>query len=175
MLLEDDKKDIAKMRFALEIGSDIKKLEFQRKRIFEFFLDTPGNLDADFYMILLKRSYRRIVDEQHDSRVANLKGEFLGLHKKIQMRNDFEHGVNLETFPHTRPGIIAVGGVVINDTNPHIVSGNQQWLLNEDHERFKELMKKFAELYPFALKPKQKTTLMCRVLKKFTNRYCKNR
>lgn len=174
---EEEIIDIKKMRFASKIESYITKLDFQHKRIFEFHSDKPNNLDADFYMILLKRLYRRIEDEQHDSRVGNLKGKFNNIHKKIQIRNDFEHKIHHKIdhkkFPHITPGIIVVGGLVINDTKPHIVSGNQQWFLNEDHKKFKKLMREFAKLYPFTPKPKKKVLLICRILKKLTNRYCK--
>jgi hypothetical protein len=175
MLTEEDRRDIDKRRFISGIESDIEKLDFQHKRIFEFSLKTCGNPDADYYMILLRRLYRIIESEQHDSRVGNLKGKFSNIHKKIKIRDHFEHEVDLDNFPHASQGIIVIGGVVINKTNPHIISGNQKWLLNEDHEKFKDLMRKFANLYPFASKPKKKVSFICRLLKKLTNKYCNNR
>ena len=177
MITEEEKQEIEKMRFTSKIESETRNLDFQRKRILEPFdinnpeRPSPGH-DADFYMILLRRLYRRIENEQHDSRVANLKGKFKGIHKKIMIRNDYEHGVDLETFPHAAPGIIIITGLVINDTNPHIISGNQQWLLNEDHEKFKKLLSEFAKLYPFNPKPKQRISL-CRLIKIIQNRFCK--
>ncbi|AKM83921.1 TPA: hypothetical protein DCZ46_01145 [Candidatus Campbellbacteria bacterium] len=178
MLTEEDKKEIEKIRFMSEIKSEIRDLDFQRNRIFEPFPNNDPKRprpthDADFYMVLLRRLYRRIENEQHDSRVGNLKGKFNGIHKKIKIRDHYEHNINYETFPQTTPGIIMIGCVVINETNPHIVSGNQQWLLKEDHEKFKKLLLEFAELYPFEPKPKQKQSLVCNIIKKLFNKYCK--
>ncbi|PJC30798.1 hypothetical protein CO051_04915 [Candidatus Roizmanbacteria bacterium CG_4_9_14_0_2_um_filter_39_13] len=166
------------MRFVFEIESKIRGLDFQRKRIFEFFPNNDPESpkpthDADFYMVLLRRLYRRIENEQYDSRVGNLKGRFSGLHKKIKIRDHYEHDINYKTFPHITPGIMIVCGVVINKTNPHIISGDKKWLLNEDHEKFKNLLSEFVKLYPFAPKPKQKTSLLCRILKKILNKFCK--
>lgn len=178
MFTESDENEIEKIRFMSGIESEIKGLDLQHKRIFEF---SPNNdpdspkptHDADFYMVLLRRLYRQIEDEQHDSRVGNLKGKFEGIHKKIKIRDHFEHEIDYETFPHITPGVMVVGGLVINETNPHIVSGNQTWLLNEDHKKFKNLMLEFANLYPFANKPVKKVPFVCRIIKKLTNRYCK--
>lgn len=178
MITEEEKQEIEKMRFVFEIESEIRDLDFQRKRIFEFLPDNNSarpkpTHDADFYMVLLRRLYRRIERERHDSRVGNLKGKFKGIHKKIKIRDDYEHDINYETFPQITPGIMIVGGVVMNKTNAHIVSGNQKWLLNEDHENFKKLLSEFAELYPFALKPKSRQSWFCSMLKKRFNKFCK--
>ena len=178
MITEEEKREIEKMRFVSEIESEIRDLDFQHKRIFEF---SPNNdperpkptHDADFYMVLLRRLYRRIENEQHDSRVGNLKGKLHGIHEKIKIRDHYEHDINYETFPHITPGIMIVGGVVINGANSYIVSGNQKWLLNEDHEKFKNLLSEFAKLYPFAPKPKQKQSRICRLIKKLFNKFCK--
>lgn len=178
MITEEEKQEIEKMRFASEIESEIRDLDFQRKRIFEFFPNNDPERpkpthDADFYMVLLRRLYRRIENAQHDSRVGNLKGKFNGIHKKIKIRDHYEHDINYEKFPQITPGIIIVGGVVINKENPHIVSGNQKWLLNEDHEKFKNLISEFVKLYPFAPKPKQEPSWVCRMIKKLFNKFCK--
>jgi len=174
--MEEDERQ--KMLFSSEIESEIKGLDFQRERIFEFFPNNKANSpnpthDADFYMILLRRLYRRIEDAQHDSRVGNLKGKSQELHKKIKIRDHFEHEINLETFPQVAPGFTVIGGVVVNQTNPHIISGDQKWLLNEDHEKFKDLLMEFVQLYPFSDKEKQKISFICRILKKLTKRFCK--
>ncbi|MFH1533474.1 MAG: hypothetical protein ABID64_00910 [Nitrospirota bacterium] len=163
MLTEQDRKDIAKERFILEIESDIEKLDFQHQRIFEFF--PKSTLDADFYMILLRRLYRRIEDKQYDPRVANLKGKFKNLHKKIKIREHYEHFKieDYKNLPQAASGVVIACGVLINDTNQYIESGNQKWHLNDDHEKFKNSLREFAKLYPFAPKTPVKHSLICRM------------
>ena len=178
MITEEEKQEIKKMQFALKIRSEIRDLDFQRERILKVFQNNdsekPGPThDADFYMILLRRLYRRIENEQHDARVGNLKGKFNGIHKKIKIRDHYEHNINYKAFPQITPGITIIGGVVINETNSHIVSGNQKWLLNEDHKKFTDLLLEFAKLYPFASKSKEKQSLMCRIMRKLFNKFCK--
>ena len=167
MVTDMEKEQREKMRFSSGIESKIRRLDFQRERILKSSpeneaFSTPGaGHDADFYMVLLRRLYRWIeAAAKHDSRVANLKGKSSALCEKIKIRDHFEHfepEADYEKIPQITPGIIVVGGVVTNDTNPHIISGDQKWLLNEDHEEFKNLLGRFVELYPFADKPKQKT------------------
>ena len=70
------------------------------------------------------------------------------------------------------PELKVVTTIVVNDTNPHIISGNQKWLLRGDHEEFKNLLRGLVKLYPFADKPKQKTSLMCIISRKLTKRFC---
>ncbi|MCK9345310.1 MAG: hypothetical protein M0P64_04335 [Candidatus Pacebacteria bacterium] len=170
MLTDKDKEEIEKMRLISEIESEIGRLNIQHRRIFESTQNDAGGPtsthEADFYMVLLRRLYRRIEANQHDSRVANLKGRFSGVHKKIKMRDDFEHDINYETFPHVVPGIIVIGGVVINGDSSHILSGDQQWFLKEDHDNFINLMREFAGLYPFVPKPKKEGSSICRCCKK---------
>ena len=123
MITEEEKKEFGKMRFASEMESEIRGLDFQRNRIFEFSHNNGPEIpkpthDADFYMVLLRRLYRCIEKEQHDSRVGNLKGKFNGIHKKIKIRDHYEHEINYKTFSHATSGIMIVGSVVINETDP---------------------------------------------------------
>ncbi len=157
MLIDKDNVDIEKMSFASKIQSEIVALDFQRDRVLQqnaaqLASGVRPTHDADFYMVLLRRLYRRIEDVQHDSRVANLKGEFYDLYKKIKIRDHFEHEVDLNKFPQYAPGIFVIGGLVINGSQSHIVSGNKKWFLVEDHNRFKNLLAYFIRLYPFAEK-----------------------
>jgi len=133
-----------------EVQSYINGIEFQKNRILNQSLqgaDVSPTHDADFYMVILRRLYRII--EQHsetNSAVANLKGKFQHLYKKIKIRDHFEHEVNHKTFPQITPGITVVGGLVVNDTNPHIISGDQQWLLIDDHNSVIDLANQFVIL-----------------------------
>ncbi|MFH1694651.1 MAG: hypothetical protein ABH880_02775 [Patescibacteria group bacterium] len=145
-----------KMIFQSGIEAEINGLNFQRERIFTKPEPNQDGIrvspvhDADFYMILLRRLYRAIEKAaQYDSRIANLKGKYRELTKKIKIRDHFEHEVDMETIPALDGGIKVVTSVMINPTSPHIISGDQRWLLNEDHERFISLVKEFAELFPF--------------------------
>lgn len=152
-----------RIRFMAEIESEISSLDFQRDRILQ--LD-PRQLphgvspvhDADFYMVLLRRLYRRIEDAQRDSRVANLKGKYSDLCKKIKIRDHFEHGVDINTFPQTTPGMMIITSLVHNGNDSHIISGDKKWLLTEDHERFKTMLSEFIELF-LSLKRARKTRL----------------
>lgn len=189
MLTKKERKELNKERqkllFLSEIESGIKRLDFQRKRILEWnfknnFNGINVNHDADFYMILLRRLFRRIENiARRDSRVANLKGKFSYLYKKIKIRDHFEHEIDYKKIPQIYPGsgIICIGGVVINKTNPHIISGDQKWLLNEDHENFKELLKEFISFFPFITKTKTKIkerqSPICYILMKLIERFCK--
>lgn len=169
MITEQEKLEIERMRFVSEIQSEIVSLDFQRDRIMQ-----PQNSqrtmvkpthDADFYMVLLRRLYRRIEEAQHDSRVANLKGKFSGLHKKIKIRDHFEHEVDLDNFPQYAPGIVIVGGLVINGDQSHIVSGDRKWFLFADHDQFKKLLADFANFYPFAVKVAKSQSFWNKLLK----------
>lgn len=162
--------------FSSDIGSELKRLDIQRKRILDFSPLTDSyqaspNHDADFYMVILRRLYRRIEAAQHDPRVANLKGRYIFLFKKIKIRDHFEHEIDYNNFPQYAPGIIIVGGIVLNSTNPHIVSGDQEWLLNDDHKSIKELMTELATLYPFAPKPERQSSLLCRIIQQASKRF----
>lgn len=150
MPTDQDKDVIEKKRFISEIESDLATLDFQRDRIFQDPInpqDVRGVHDADFYMVLLRRLYRRIEKTaRHDSRVADLKGRHKELYKKIKIRDHFEHGVDVSKFTQN---IIVIGGLVINGEQSHIISGDQQWFLYKDHNQFKELLNTFVQLYPY--------------------------
>ena len=93
MVTDMDKERRDKMDFASDIESEIRGLDFQRERILEFSPDNETNSpkpthDADFYMVLLRRLYRRIeAAAKHDSKVANLKGKSSELCEKIKIRD----------------------------------------------------------------------------------------
>jgi hypothetical protein len=178
MLTDEDKLDIEKIRFSSEIQSEIVSLDFQRDRIMQSSSMQHNGLkpthDADFYMVLLRRLYRRIEEAQHDSRVANLKGKFSGLHKKIKIRDHFEHEVDLDNFPQYAPGIVIVGGLVINGDQSHIVSGDRKWFLIADHDQFKKLLADFANFYPFAVKVEKPQNFWNKLLKVFENNFTLN-
>lgn len=165
MITDQEKLEIEKMRFSSEIQSEIVSLDFQCDRILQSSSIQNNGVkpthDADFYMILLRRLYRRMEDAQHDSRVANLKGKFDGLHKKIKIRDHFEHEVDFDNFPQYSPGIFIVGGLVINGDQSHIVSGDKKWFLFADHDQFKTLLSDFVKLYPFPVKPKKSRCPTC--------------
>ena len=61
---------------------------------------------------------------------------------------------------------------LINPTKPRIMSGDMEWLLKGDDKEFKKLLGRFVELYPFADKPKQKTSLMCILSRRLSDRFC---
>ncbi len=170
MITEQEKLEIEKMRFSSEIQSETACLDFQRDRIIQSPSINHNGIkpthDADFYMVLLRRLYRRIEDAQHDSRVANLKGKFKDLHKKIKIRDHFEHEIDLDNFPQYSQGIFVVGGLVINGDQSHIVSGDKEWFLFADHDQFKNLLTDFSRLYPFAVKVERSQSLWRKFLKK---------
>ena len=92
MLTDADKLEIEKMRFVSDVQSEVVALDFQRDRVLSggssaLPAGVCPTLDADFYMVLLRRLFRRIEAVQHDSRVANLKGKFPDLHRKIKIRD----------------------------------------------------------------------------------------
>jgi len=156
--MDSDSKQIQdKELFASEINNFIKAIDIQRERIFDDAKQTRKmpdgvrpNHDADYYMVLLRRGYRKIEEiAKVDSRVANLKGKYLGLYKKIKIRDHFEHGVNFDNFPEYSLGIKIACGVVINEKQSHIVSGDQQWFLNDDHEAMRKLSDELIGLFPF--------------------------
>ena len=163
MVTDMEKEQREKMRFSSGIESEIRGLDFQRERILEgspenetFGTPGPGH-DADFYMVILRRLYRRIHETaKHDARVANLKGKFSALCKKIKIRDHYEHEVDLEKLPVIPPGFKILTTVLINPTKPRIMSGDMEWLLKDDHEEFNKLLGRFVKLFPFALAtPKQ--------------------
>lgn len=169
MITEKEKIEIERMRFVSEIQSEIASLDFQRDRIMQ-----PQNFqhnevkpthDADFYMVLLRRLYRRIEEAQHDSRVANMKGKFSNLHKKVKIRDHFEHEVDFNNFPQYAPGIVIVGGLVINGDQSHIVSGDRKWFLFADHDQFKKLLVNFLNFYPFTVKAEKQQSFWCKLFK----------
>jgi hypothetical protein len=158
-----------KAMFLSEINSGLNGLEFQRDRIFK--PQSNGNIrispvhDADFYVVLLRRLYRRVEETAgYDSRVANLKGKYKNLLEKIKIRDHFEHGVDLEKLPSTDAtqlpqlkfsvaaaiaNIKIVTSVFINKDSAYIVSGNFKWDLYQDHETFIGLIRETTALYPF--------------------------
>lgn len=156
--MENDnlKSEREKLIFNSDIEKKLKCLELQRDRVMNYqphqndqdFL--LPNHDADFYMVLLRRLYREIEKiAGTDSRVAHLKGQYKQLWPKIKIRDHFEHKVNVDELASIAPGIKIIRGVVINKTNPYIISGNQMWQLNDDHNTFIEMVQKMIKLYPF--------------------------
>ncbi|OGJ01520.1 hypothetical protein A3G98_00270 [Candidatus Nomurabacteria bacterium RIFCSPLOWO2_12_FULL_37_8] len=158
--------DRDKMLFQHEMESKLNSLKFQRERI----LNTPHKElwekkispihDVDFYVILLRRLFRQIESEAtYDSRVANLKGKNIDLVKKIKIRDDFEHGIDLENMSpvdvaNLPSGTISapVGAnikIATSLMNDEIVSGDLKWSLNKDHQLFIQLIIEFSNLYPF--------------------------
>lgn len=158
--------DREKILFEHDMQSKVNGLNFQRERIFniphkELWEKKVSPIhDVDFYVILLRRLYRKIEDvSKHDSRVANLKGKHKELFNKVKIRDHFEHGVDIDDFFPTPifslpKGIIsAPEGTSIKIStslmNNVIVSGEFMWDLNTDHESFILVTKDFVDLYPF--------------------------
>jgi len=158
------------MLFQHDIKSKLNSLEFQRERILntsheEFRKKKVSPIhDVDFYVILLRRLFRQLEDvATYDSRIANLKGKNTSLIKKIKIRDDFEHGVDLENMQSIDIASLPSGtisappGTNIKITtslmNNHIVSGDLKWDLEDDHIAFIKLMNDFFNLYPFNSKP----------------------
>ena len=162
------------MLFQHEVESKLNSLEFQRKRI----LNTPHKElwekkispvhDVDFYVILLRRLFRQIESTAtYDSRVANLKGKNIDLVKKIKIRDDFEHGIDLENLLPVDVANLPAGTIsaplganikiATSLMNDEIVSGALKWSLNKDHQSFVQLMVEFVKLYPFSPKPDEHT------------------
>ena len=145
--------DNEKLKFLNEINQNINALQLQHSRI---HTQRTKVHDADFYMILLRRFYRKIEkNATSDSRVANLKGKYKNLCIKIKMRDDFEHGVKkdnqLEKKQLIDLGIInkKFSGTVqiqISVLKNSIVSGNIRWNLTKDHQTFVKMMKEFVSL-----------------------------
>jgi hypothetical protein len=170
------KNGIPDFLFPFTIELRIKALDFQRGRIFnisspqEFFSGHGAVHDADYYMVLVRRLYREIENYQYDSRVANLKGRYKDLYKKMKIRDDFEHGVDYEKVIPISPGMTFVSSVILDKVNPRIVSGAQEWFLNEDHENFKKMLMEFAGLHPFTVKPIKKNGKIHNLLRKIQSR-----
>lgn len=129
------------------LESNLKSLKFQKQRIFEFkeknFLKyrvSPVH-DADFYMIILRRLYRMFEKiAKSNSQIANIKGKYKYLYKKIKLRDHFEHDIDLSKFPDAQPGFKIITSVQITKNDPKIISGDQEWHLNRDHDNFVELI-----------------------------------
>lgn len=157
-----------KRLFSSEIESELNGLEFQKNRIIKSKsseqMVSPVH-DADFYVIILRRIYRRIENlATRDSRVANLKGKYRILAEKIKIRDHFEHGIDYGKLPPTDvsdiPEIslsiaseianIKIGtSVFINKNSARIISGSFKWDLQKDHELFGKMIEEFVRLYPF--------------------------
>lgn len=147
---EEKQQLMIKRRNVAEVESMIRSLEFQKERILNQEVlnqNVKPTHDADFYMVILRRLFRTIEKKAKiDSSIANLKGKFQHLYEKIKIRDHFEHEVDYENIPHASPGIIVIGGLVINKTNPHIISGDKKWLLIDDHESMIDLMNQFLQI-----------------------------
>jgi len=165
--------DFESLSFQSDITNELNRLDFQRSRIIsyqnktEFDPSKPNmiNHDADFYMVLLRRLYRQIEKtSRHDPKVANLKGKYKHLYKKIKIRDHFEHDFDINDLPYYSPSIKIMCGVVINETNPHITSGDQIWTLNDDHNSFKSLVEKYSKLYPFKKSQEMKKSFFKKIL-----------
>ena len=127
--------------FFYEMVSQISRLEYQKDRIFKELKNQSYNPEfilaiheADYYMVLLRRIYREIEKlTRHDSEVANFKGRNINLVKKIKIRDHFEHGVD---FSKINGSFKIVTSIMDNK----IVSGNFVWNLQEDHQKFIEMI-----------------------------------
>jgi len=168
--------DIEGLSFQSNIKNELNRLDFQRSRILSYnaWMDPsiPNvNHDADFYMVLLRRLFRNIEKtSRYDSRIANLKGRFERLYKKIKIRDHFEHDIDIKDIPEYSKNIKIMCSVVLNNTNPHIVSGDQIWTLNEDHDSFKTLVEQYIKLFPFRKPTEKKRSIIQRILTKFCRR-----
>jgi hypothetical protein len=157
--------DREKTLFLNDIQSKINGLNFQRERIFaistkeRFEKRISPVHDVDFYVIILRRLYRIIENvSSHDSRVANLKGRYNDLFKKIKIRDHFEHGVDIDGIAPTVISDLPSGTISGSDSsirittsivNNVIISGNFKWDLNVDHEIFIKIIKEFITFFPF--------------------------
>ena len=160
-----------KMMFLSEIEHEIERLDFQRDRIFKHTVSSKlgPNHDADFYMILLRRLYRRIEKvAKYDLNVKILKKRYSNLYKKIKIRDHFEHRDEFgnRKVKQYSQGIKVNCGIVINNTNSCIISGKSKWFLSIDHDKFKEILKKFVMLFPFAQDSKPKKLFLFSILNK---------
>lgn len=155
----DDLQDPEKMRFLMKMKTSMDGLEIQRSRIY----DPAGKHDAGYYMIFLRRLYREIEETaKSDSRIANLKGKNKHLYPKIKIRDDFEH--NVEKDLQIDKKILVDRGIISKDSDGNIqiqtslsrkgssiliISGDQCWDLEKDHQDFCEIIEKYLKLYPF--------------------------
>jgi len=128
---------------------DIAKINFQKERILNAFKRRYKQQwilhhDADLYFIIIRRLYRQIEDDSKTiSKVANLKGKYKDLFKKIKIRDSYEHNEDLN-LPSSNFKI--VNSVMINQASGKItmkvLSGIYEWDLTVDHEQF---LKAFSE------------------------------
>ena len=145
--------------FLSDANSKINGLDFQLTRIFSGPPMPRGVSpvhDVDHYVVLLRRVYREIEKQSRiDSRVANLKGKYGELVKRIKIRDHFEHGFDFETLPAVNPisnphlqigSGVKIATSLIGQT---IISGSFAWKLPEDHVEFKKMFDEYVRLFPF--------------------------
>lgn len=161
----DPREFMLRMQYTWEMESKMEGLNLQRERIFTGDARKHSRRaapvhDVDFYVVLLRRLYREIEHRaHHDSRVANLKGKYQELGRKIKMRDHFEHGFDQDKLKPTDttglPGMKGAKGVVIMTSVflekglRQIVSGNFRWDLDKDHEQFVRMVSEMVALHPF--------------------------
>lgn len=190
--VQDFEKERQRILFVYDINSELRGLEFQKSRIFNQADSREAGIspvhDADFYVILLRRLYRRIEKSAScDSRVANLKGQYNTLVGKVKIRDHFEHGVDLDKMPIADlsdipaiknsiasqiANIKIVTSVFINKNSAKIVSGSFQWDLYKDHNAFNKMVQEFSVLFPFKTPQikKQNLSVICqKIMKKLFN------
>lgn len=158
----NDYQDPLKMEFLMSVKAEMEGLEIQRTRISDILSKYLVH-DAGYYMIILRRIYREIEKKSaQDSRVANLKGKYKNLCKKIKMRDHFEHKAKSNAQADkqllTRLGIInkEVSGnirihcsVIKNSDSIFIVSEDLEWDMAKDHQTFIQMVDGYINLYPF--------------------------
>jgi len=156
----EDLRNPEKMTFLCEIENDLGGLELQRSRVYE---NRHAVHDAGYYMILLRRLYRKIEDAaKRSSHVANFKGKFIKLFLKIKIRDDFEHGVKKDSLIDKKIlidyGIVSENSsgdiriqtsVLRRDDSICIVSDDKYWDLGNDHQSFCKIIEEFIGLYPY--------------------------
>jgi len=140
IILSDAEKDISKINFQKERILNAFKKGYKRQWILHH--------DADFYFILIRRLYRQIETESVTiSKVANLKGKYKDLFKKIKIRDSYEHNEDLN-LPSSNLKI--VNSVMVNLTSGKItmkvLSGIYVWDLAADHEQFLKAFSEYIQL-----------------------------
>jgi len=162
-----DLQNLEKMKFLMRIKYGVDGLAMQISRINELF----NVLDADIYIIILRRLYREIEDCSSDARIAKIIRQNKSLFEKIKIRDHFEHNIETKKSQLYKNRLAEIGincdsGASVNimtsmfrksDTIV-IVSGNIEWNLQNDHKKFLEIIEMFVILYPFNINKSLKKT-----------------
>lgn len=136
-----------------ELEDSVRRLNFQRERVLNAIRRNYKQhwilgLDSDFYFVLIRRLFRQIEEESKtSSRVANLKGKYKDLFKKVKIRDSFEHDEDL----NLKDSLIKVSRSLIilkqnNELSVKIQSGIHKWDLTVDHDLFIKAIREYALL-----------------------------